>query len=460
MSPRWIAIAAISCVGLVGQVKLPPFTRQVLPNGVTMILVPRTGVPLVQFRVLVKGGSEAEPTNLAGLAGVTAQLLRRGTSKRTADQFSEELDFLGGSFAGNDAPQSPVTNVFGEFLKKDFDQGLDLMSDAILRPTFPEVEVNKTLSRAVDNAKSAKDQAQAAIGSYFQALYFGPSHPYGHPADQITLAKIQRQDIVEFHKRNYCGRNMIVIASGDFDASTAEAKIREAFGGVAAGTAHEWAKPAAPVASTRLLLVDKPDATQTYFYIGQPGIDRKDPDRVKLMLINTLFGGRFTSMLNEALRVQSGLTYGASCQLQQSRLPGAIVINTYTKTETTTKAIDMALDVLKQLNEKGVTVEQLSSVKAYIKGTFPTQRLETTDQIASVLADMEVYGLGREEVDDFFSKIDSISLADANAAARKYYKRDNLTFVLVGNAAKIRDQVTKYAPKVTEIPITKAGYSL
>ena len=93
---------------------------------------------------------------------------------------------------------------------------------------------------------------------------------------------------------------------------------------------------------------------------------------------------------------------------------------------------------MKQLGEKGITDEQLASVKAYIKGTFPTQRLETPDQLATVLSDMELYGLGKAEVDDFFSQIDAVTLADANAAAKKYYKSDNLSFVLVGNAAKIR----------------------
>jgi len=459
MSIRSGLIAVLASASLFGQVKLPPYTRQVLPNGVVMILSPRTGVPLVQFRILVKGGIEAEPAGLAGLAGVTAQLLRKGTSKRTADQFSEELDFLGGSFGAMDPLQSPVTTISSEFLKKDFDRGLDLVTDAVLRPAFPPEEVTTALSRAVDNAKSVKDNAQAAIGSYYQALFFGPSHPYSHPQDETSLSRIKRQDVVDFHSRMYCGRNLVVIVSGDFDPAVAAPKIKEAFAGVGPGTAYEWAKATAPKNSTKLLLVDKPDATQTYFYIGQPGIDRRSPDRVKLMLINTLFGGRFTSMLNEALRVQSGLTYGAACVLQQPRLVGSIIISTYTKTETTGKAIDMALDVLKQLAEKGITAEQLSSVKAYIKGTFPTQRLETTDQVAGVLADMEIYGLGKDEVDDFFSRIDAVSLADANAAARKYYKSDNLTFVLVGNAAKIRETAAKYAPKVTEVPITKSGFS-
>jgi zinc protease len=458
MIARSSLIAAAACASLFGQLKLPSYSRQVLPNGVVVDLLPRAGVPLVQFRILVKGGVEAETANLAGLASVTAQLLRKGTSKRSADQFSEELDFLGGTFQNGDPPQSSVTTVSGEFLKKDFDRGLDLIADAVLHPTFPEGEVHKTLSQRVDAAKALKDNPQAAIGTYFASYFFGPGHPYGHPPDEVTLDRIQRKDIVDFHTRMYQGRNIVVIVTGDFDPETASGKIRDAFAGVAPGQAFEWTKAASPNAPANLLLIDKPDATQTYFYIAQPGIDRKNPDRVKLLLINTLFGGRFTSMLNEALRVNSGLSYGANCLLQRPRLPGGIVIATYTKTDTTEKAIDMALDVLKQLREKGITAEQLASVKAYIKGTFPTQQLETTDQLANVLADMELYGLGRDEVDEFFSRIDAATLDDINATARKYYSSDHLTFVLLGNAAKIRQVAAKYAPKVTEVSVTKLGF--
>jgi predicted Zn-dependent peptidase len=459
MMARWSLIALVSCASLFGQLKLPPYSRTVLPNGVVVDLLPRTGVPLVGFRILVKGGVEAEPANLAGLASVTAQLLRKGTSKRSADQFSEELDFLGGTFQSGDSPQSSVTTISGEFLKKDFDRGLDLMTDAVLHSTFPEPEVHKALSQRVDAAKAMKDNPQGAIGAYFAAYFFGPNHPYGHPPDEITLGRIQRQQIVDLHDRVYCGKNMVVIVTGDFDPESAAGKIRETFAGVASGQAFEWTKAARPSAPSNLLLVDKPDATQTYFYIAQPGIDRKNPDRVKLLLVNTLFGGRFTSMLNEALRVNSGLSYGANCLLQRVRLPGGIVITTYTKTDTTEKAIDMALDVLKQLSEKGITAEQLASVKAYIKGTFPTQQLETTDQLSNVLADMELYGLGKDEIDDFFSRIDSASLDDINATARKYYKPDHLTFVLLGNAAKIRQVAAKYAPKVTEVSVNKPGFN-
>jgi predicted Zn-dependent peptidase len=393
------------------------------------------------------------------LASVTAQLLRKGTSKRSADQFSEELDFLGGTFqAGEGFGISSATTISAEFLKKDFDRGLDLLTDAVLRPTFPEVEVRKLVAQRVDAAKSLKDNPQGAIGSYFQSFFFGASHPYGHPPDEITLARIGRQDDVGYHQSAYCGPNMVVIVTGDFDPAVAGPKIAEAFGGATAGTAFAWPAAAPFRSGGDLLLVDKPDATQTYFYIGQPGVDRKNPDRVTLQLVNTLFGGRFTSMLNEELRVNSGLTYGANCQVQEPRLRGSIVITTFTKTETTAKAIDMALDVLKRLGEKGIGAEQLASVKAYVKGTYPPARLQTADQLAVILGDLELYGLGRDEVDDLFARIDAVTLEQANAAARKYYKPDNLTFVLLGNAAKIREAAGKYAPKVVEVAVSKPGF--
>src|SRR5258708_39462549 len=126
-------------------------------------------------------------------------------------------------------------------------------------------------------------------------------------------------------------------------------------------------------------------------------------------------------MLNDALRVNSGLTYGASSILDQQREPGALTISTYTRTETTEKAMDMALDVLKGMNANGITAEQLSSVKAYVKGTYPRQALETSGQLANVLGDIEIFGWNRGEVDDMFSRIDAVTLERANAAVKRHF---------------------------------------
>jgi len=451
------------------QLKLPQYLHETLPNGVVVDLMPRKGVPLVHFRVVVRGGAEAEPAQLSGLAGVTEQLLREGTAKRSAEQFSDELDFLGGTFGGGGGRGgrgggggglSSDTAISAEFLSKDFDRGLDLLADAVLHPAFPEDRVKQDISRRVDQAHAAKDNAQGAIRNYFQASFFGVEHPYGHPPDESTLGRITRADIVAFHDRVYVGRNLILIVTGDFDPAAAKTKVAQAFGSVPAGTAYQWKAANAPPRRGRLLLINKPDATQTYFLIAQPGVDRKNPDRAKLDIINTLFGGRFTSLINQALRADSGLTYGASSSVEEARLPGAILISSYTKTDTTVQALDMALDVLKKFNEKGINAEQLKSAKAYIKGGFPTRRMETIDQMANALGEMELYGESREEIDGYFARIDAVTLDDVNAAIKKYFRADGLTMVLLGAADKIRDQVKKYDPNMIEVAARDPGWGV
>ena len=443
------------------QVKLPPYTRQVLPSGVVVVLMPRADLPLITLRAVVRGGAESDPPRMAGLSAETAELLRSGAPGRSADQFSEALDFLGATWQATSDDQS--TQVGMEFLSKDLDPALGLFADAILRPAFPEDEVRKVLAQRIDASKAAKDNPGTAISMYFRPFFYGAAHPYGHLAggDELSLAHITRQDIVDYQQRMYVAGNLIVIAVGRFEPAALAAKLTAAFGAAPAGEAYRWA-PDAPLkreSAARLLLVDKPDATQTYFQIGQPGIRRTDPDRVPLWLVNTLFGGRFTSMLNEELRVASGLTYGASCRMDQNRLTGGLVISTYTRTDASGKAIDMALGVLKRIGEQGINAEQLASAKAYLKGLYPTQRLETSDQLADTLRDLEIYGLDRAEVDQLFARIDAVTLATANGVARKYYQTGGLTFVLVGNAAKIRSAVSHYAPAIREISVTKPGFS-
>lgn len=454
---KLLAVFLLIAGSLFAEVRLPKYTREVLPNGVVVYLVPRPGLPLVNFRIAIKGGTESEPAELAGISSLTAQLLRRGTATRSAEQFSNELDGLGGTFNAGDDEQSVVLN--SSFLKKDFAAGLDLTVDALLHPAFAEAEVMKARAQHIDYAKASKDNPQQAITQYFQAFFYGPMHPYGHPADEISLARISRDKMITYAKRMYVGKNMIVIAGGDFDPSMASAAIRKVFGGIVGGTEYQWVQSAKiPAQTARLLLIDKPDATQTYFRIAQPGISRTDPERTTVQLINTLFGGRFTSMLNDALRVNSGLTYGASSILDQDRERGAISISSYTRTETTGKAIDLALEVLNSLNSKGITQAQLSSVKAYTKGTFPTRYLETPGQVANELGEIELFGLNKGEVDDMFSRIDAVTLEQANAIAKKHFQTGNLTFVILGNAAAIRESVKKYAPAMKEVSIKTPGF--
>jgi len=204
--------------------------------------------------------------------------------------------------------------------------------------------------------------------------------------------------------------------------------------------------------------VDKPDATQTYFAVGNVGIARTNPDRVYLQVVNTLFGGRFTSMINTELRIKSGLTYGAGSRFDQRKAAGPFFISTYTRTATTEKAMDMTLDVMKRLQEKGITQEQLDSVKNYIKGQFPPT-IETNGQLASQVAELQFYGLDEREINNLYAKIDAMTLADAQRVIHQYFPLDNLVFVVIGKAGDIGTIVDKYAPKVDTRSITEPGFA-
>ncbi len=439
------------------QVRLPAYTKHTLPNGAVLLLMPRAELPLTTVTAVFRGGAEVDA--VAGVAAVTAELLERGTPTKNAEQIALAFDSLGATLETR-ASDSTVT-VSSEFLSRDGERALPLLAELITKPTFPEDEVKKVLAQYLDAARSVRDNPQAAIGQAYRRFFYGAGHPYARPlrGDEASLPKINREMVLAYQKRMLVGKNLTVIAIGSFTPAELLPKLTAAFAALPAGEAYQpVADPGLKRGSqARLLLIDKPDATQTYFYIGQPGIRRGDPDQVPMQLVNTLFGGRFTSMLNDELRVNTGLTYGANCRLELNRLTGSLAITSYTKTETTEKTIDLALELLKKLNATGLSADGLKSAKAYTKGLFPADRLETNEQLTQVLTEIELYGLNRGEIDDLFSKIDAVTVEKANAIAKTKYRTDGLVFVVLGNASKIREVVKKYAPNVTEMPIAKLG---
>lgn len=440
-----------------GALKLPPYKKVKLKNGLTVLLMEQREVPVISFNFIIKAGSVADQAGKEGLASVTAGLLRKGTRTRSADQISAELDFIGGllgAFASFD-----YTTGVAEFIKKDINKGLELLSDVLLNPTFPQTEVTKLLKQRVDGIKAAKDQAQSVISTYFNAYLYG-NHPYARPAggDERSLPTLTRDDVVKFYQTYYSPANVILAAAGDFNSADMERMLTEKFGGwQGAATAAPTLPDAAPLQGKKLLLIDKPDSTQTFYQIGNIGIARTNPDRIYVNVINTLFGGRFTSMLNSELRIKTGLTYGARSSFDERKARGPFVVSTYTRNETTEKAIDLTLDILKRLHEKGITEDELKSAKTYIKGQFPP-RIETSDQIAALIAELEFYGLNESEINNYYAKIDSMTMADAGRVIKQYFPLENLTFVLIGKAEVIQNIAKKYAAKLDTKTISQPGF--
>jgi zinc protease len=443
---------------LAGQsIHVPPHEKFSLKNGLTVLLLEKHGVPLINLYGLVKTGSAADPSGEDGLASVTAALLRKGTKTRTAQQFAADLDYIGGSLDAEAGPD--FSSISAEFLTKDLDRGLNLYVDALVHPIFPQDEVTKLLAQSLDGVRAAKDDPRQVLGLYYYGYLLG-THPYGRPTegDELSLKKIARDTVMKFYEANYAPGNTVLAVAGEFNSAEMRKKLEDSLGAWPSRAVKATViPPPASAKGKRLLLVDKPDATQTYFAIGNLGVARNDPDRVAIRVVNTVFGGRFTSELNEELRVKSGYTYGAQSFFDERKLPGPFGIFSFTKNETTTPAIDLALQVLQKLHKEGVSAEQLASAKSYIKGQFPPN-VETSRQLAQIIANYEFYGLGDDEINQLEARVDAVTPEIARQVIQKHFPAENLVFVLIGKASAIGPAVEKYAEKRDFKQISDPGF--
>ncbi|MFZ0550507.1 MAG: insulinase family protein, partial [Steroidobacteraceae bacterium] len=208
----------------------------------------------------------------------------------------------------------------------------------------------------------------------------------------------------------------------------------------------------------RVLLVDFPGSTQTYFWIGNVGVDRRYPRRAALDLVNTLFGGRFTSLLNTELRIKSGLSYGARSSFARGSVPGEFSLRSFAQTENTGRALDLALRTLERLRQEGVSREMLDSARAYTLGQYPLG-LETAADWAEMLGEIELYGLGKGYIDDYAAQVAAVGVAEAQAVIEEAFPHaDSVAVVAIGDAARIRGALGEYG-SVRQIALTDPEFA-
>lgn len=440
-------------------VRVPAHRRIVLPNGVVLLLMPDREVPLIAFSAVLRGGASVDPAGKAGLAALTAGLLEKGAGARDAFQFADAVADVGGSFSAAAGAES--INVSGQFLKRDRELMVGLLADALLRPRFAQDEFVTLRDREIELIRAAKDsEPMSVIGSYARAQLFA-GHPYGAPVDgsERSLAALSADDVRGYWAANFGADRLTLVFAGDFDAAWLEAAVRRAFGKVGAARAPLAPLPAAaPLRGRRVLLVDSPGSVQSYFWIGNVGVSRRYPARAALDVVNTLYGGRFTSILNSELRIKSGLSYGARSGFVRGSAPGEFAITSFTQAENTARALDLALETLATLKRQGVPSDMLQSARNYVLGQFPL-RLETAANWAGQLADLEFYGLDRRYIEDYGPAVAAVGAdAASKVIAEAFPSTDDLVIVLVGDAAKIRDAVRKYGTLV-EMPLAAPDFS-
>ena len=436
------------------EIRFPAFQEKTLANGLRLVVIEQHEQPLVSLRMILDAGKAYEPDGKAGLANATSSLLTQGTATRSAQQIAQTIDFVGGHLDTTAGTEAGYVDL--GVTSDQLDLGFDLLADVVLHPTFPQDELERWRRQAVNGLQINLQDASYVATTANIRLIFG-DYPYGRPGGGTpeSLAGLTRDDLVAFHKQRFIPNQTILAIVGDVKPADAFARAERAFGSWPKGTPSELPRfDVKPPAKTRIVVIDKPDAVQTEIRLGQVGITHRDPSLFAAEVYNSVLGGSASARLYEEIRRKRGLSYGANSFFLEESQPGFFQISTFTKTESTAEALALAFEVLRGLREKPVPEAELSGAKTYLTGAFPLE-VETANGIATKVLEAMHFGYGREFLESYNDRISKVSAADVQRFAEAHIHPEQMTAVLVGNAAKFTDALKKTYGEVEVIPIAE-----
>jgi zinc protease len=426
--------------------KVPPREEKVLSNGLKVIAARRGPLPLVAIRLVIRAGTATDPKDKQGLADLVSEVMRRGTKSLSADQLNEAVEQVGGSLGLG--VSEDLFSVSISAPSEHFATLMDVLGQLVREPSFPAAEVESARKRGLAQLQNALDDPEILAERAFLRAYWG-DHPYGREpmGTASSLKKITRDDLIAFHRDQLGPKISTLLVVGEVEPSAIFSAAEKVLGGWKGGPAAPVVIPPleTPVMAGQVLLVDKPEQTQTQMRIASPGIRKGHPDYFAITAFNTVLGSSFTSRLMSEIRVKRGLSYGASSHFDTMQATGTFGITSFTATETTRQLIDVALEQVEKMRAKGPTPSELKTAQSYVSGLYPA-RLETNESIAAALAEIELYGLGADWIDRWRERMGAISAKQANEAAAKYLPASKPVLVLVGNAAAVKDQLKGLGP--------------
>jgi len=418
----------------------PPVVRQTLGSGARVQVSPQPSVPMVIVDVLVDAGSRLDPPGKEGLANLTADLLTEGAGKRTAEQIHEAADFIGASLASQAGEDLAYANV--KVVRKDLDQGLDLLLDCLLRPTFANAEIERRKTAILASIRASEDSPGTLADRAFDKQLFGPSS-YGHPVEgwPATVKKLTRKDVLDFYQRYYTPERSIVTVVGDVRPVEVIAALEQRLQAWKGSGKEPSSRPSPVPAAPTVLVIDKP-LTQANIVLGHAGVARDNPDWYALTVMNHILGGgAFSSRLFSSVRTKGGLAYSINSGFSATKEPGAFKVGMQTKGESAQEAVAKVREEIARMRETTVSEQELSDAKQYLTGSFP-MKFDSNAKIAGLLAQIEFFGLGNDYLDTYKDRIDAVTAADVQRVAQKYLSPDDLILVVVGPSAQTGIQPT------------------
>ncbi len=443
----------------------PRVERRKLSNGLELLVVQRHDLPILTLHLVVRGGEDLEPKGKGGVASLTASLLTEGTKNRDSLAIAGALAEIGTTLSASGGLESSTVTL--TTLTKHTERALELFTDVLMNPTFPEKELQRLIKQRVARLEARLDQPQEIARLVFRRLLYGLDHPYGRP-DQGTVKSVQgltRDDVVDFHKRVFLPNNAALVVVGDTTPDAIQNVLESALKGWKSAEVPSHAIPEPPASKPlSVYLVDKPAAAQSMLYVGQVGEPRNTPDYFPLQLLNTVLGGQFNSRVNLNLREDKGYTYGAQTAFVYRHGRGPFVAVTPVATKDTKAAIAELMKELKDIvGPRPVKADELAFAKGNLIKGFPGE-FETTGHVASTLDELVMYRLPDDYYNSYQAKIEAVTLADVERVAKRDLHPESMIVLVVGDRSKVEKELKTlpFAKIVTVLdvegnPVTEKG---
>jgi predicted Zn-dependent peptidase len=415
--------------------KLPPdLTRFSLRNGLRVLLLPDRSLPLVEIKLLVGTGSIDDPPDEVGLADYTAGMLRQGVRGMSADAISKKMDAAGLSFGASAGYETSSVGCSGR--QRFSDLCLKMVADLASRPTFPKKEMDEIRKELLSEVRHVRDDPGSLAREHFYNMLFGDDHPAGRPMTAASVSGINRKDLVLFHRKHYVPPSAVLGISGDFDPAAMRKAVNRAFG--------RWRgrKPPArhvtpvkdPAIGLRVLLVDKPDLSQSFFTMGHAGIKRSDPDRIPVLLINFILGGGgFSSRLMKVVRAEGGKTYGIRSNFSMFADDGAFTVTSFTRNDQLRNTLRLTHKEMAHLTTRPPTTAEINRAKGDMAGGYAIN-IKTSAALMGRLIWAQLMGLPDAYITDYAVQIQRVSEPAAMRAARAHVRPGRMVAAVVGKA--------------------------
>lgn len=436
----------------------PPAPEKVtLSNGIDVLVFSKPAVPMVSMTVLFTPQTPLDDASSPGLGTLAADMLDEGAGEYDALAFGEAVTSIGATFDASTGVETAQVSM--TVIKRNLAKGADLLADALTRPHMDQEDWDRVKALHLENLRQQDDNPQVVAARVANRLLFGDASPYGRPiaGTQKSVGSLTLEDVKRKAGQVFRPGHATVLVAGDITAAEARELLEPRLGAWSGSEGEElraWPASASVAGeSLRVYVVDRPGAVQTVVRFAMPAPAFSSPERARLSLINTLFGGSFTSRLNQNLREKNGYTYGARSSYALSRETGMFVASSAVRADVTGAAVGEFLKEFEHLRAGSISPEELTKSRATVRNDM-VEGFQTLEGIVGAAIRPLAAGASYDVLAEDLRAIDTLSAADLNALARGAAPLERGVLVLVGDKGLITAQLKeKGLPEAVEVDI-------